>query len=653
VREREVQSKGKMPDPCMVTVKAGPQHSRGYESLVSGNLAKDKLQEITSNLPTELKAEALVTFLDAVKDGLSIAACVSRVQDQVLQKVPNERSKFFVKFVYDNQLQIEIGVNKFKNGNAQYYHRLGVQPRENPAEAERKTECIKHRQAMQELRQGGSPAAFRLKKQVTNDRSAPLVSVEQWATVRLPPNATNKQTARDRDGLVPEDLIPASDSVIRRPKGLGPALRNPPFHAYWDKYNHKMQRGKQSEPAASLRSRSLGRPKLQRQPSQEGSQDVRERSASPLGPGGTPRRGLGDCFRGGIRPSQARLQKASPSPVGRKVSTGTFELERDLERERLKNVKVGEEILKKDLPDVRSSAEKGSPTKFIKIVIQAKPAEKKDWETSSSESSSSSSSTSRSSSSSSLAAEWRENCLEIEEMPESPTECMSPALEVPHGDSSFLHPIPINVSKAQEDSWSPSPCKEMPSEEENVKLQKVEFLQPSTVFLTETEDGMVEEPFDSDHKEEATSEYPIQNFRNRAQRQEQPLQPIFKKAFGSMKFQQHQKANEIKPEGSPSDEPVKQSSNLMDCSQSMGPFFSQPFKPVQVQQWREGMEGQIKSTFHPTPSASGQVGIRPAEASNQLNFQPTHATSQLSQMDFGGNSQSDNSGWVSIPIQRL
>ena len=57
----------------------------------------------------------------------------------------------------------------------------------------------------------------RLKKQVTNDRSAPLVSgdhstldqllvsfvisqysaVEQWATVRLPPNPTNKQTARD------------------------------------------------------------------------------------------------------------------------------------------------------------------------------------------------------------------------------------------------------------------------------------------------------------------------------------------------------------------------------------------------------------------------------------------------------------------------
>ena len=31
--------------------------------------------------------QALVNFLDAVKDGLSIADCISRVQDQVLQKV--------------------------------------------------------------------------------------------------------------------------------------------------------------------------------------------------------------------------------------------------------------------------------------------------------------------------------------------------------------------------------------------------------------------------------------------------------------------------------------------------------------------------------------------------------------------------------------
>ena len=37
----------------------------------------------------------------------------------------------------------------------------------------------------------------------------------------------------------------------------------------------------------------------------------------------------------------------------------------------------------------------------------------------------------------------------------------------------------------------------------------------------------------------------------------------------------------------------------------------------------------------------------------QLNFQPTHATSQLGQIDFGTNAESDDSGWVTIPIQRL
>ena len=37
----------------------------------------------------------------------------------------------------------------------------------------------------------------------------------------------------------------------------------------------------------------------------------------------------------------------------------------------------------------------------------------------------------------------------------------------------------------------------------------------------------------------------------------------------------------------------------------------------------------------------------------RLNFQPTHATSQLGQIDFGTNAESDDSGWVTIPIQRL
>jgi len=189
-----------MAAPCLVTARAGPRQSKGYASFVGGSLQEDALQQITSSLPKELKAEALVTFMDAIKDGLSIASCISRVQDQVLHKVPSERNKFFIKFVFDNQLQIEIGVNKFKNGNAQFYHKLGVQPRDNPEQLEKKVECGKRRGAMDELKAGGF-SVQRLKKQVTNDRSAPLVSVEQWATVRLPPNPTNKQTARDCQDL--------------------------------------------------------------------------------------------------------------------------------------------------------------------------------------------------------------------------------------------------------------------------------------------------------------------------------------------------------------------------------------------------------------------------------------------------------------------
>ena len=255
--------------------------------------------------------------------------------------------------------------------------------------------------------------------------------------------------------------------------------------------------------------------------------------------------------------------------MGRKVSTGTFELEKDRERERLKNVKLGEETLNKDVPDIKNSAK--SPTKFIKIVIQAKPAERIDQEEASSSSSSSfSSTTSRSSSSSSLGAEWRENCLEIEEMPESPSEeHHQPVLELP-----------------QEDSWSPSPCQESHSEKQ--ANMKVEFLQPSTIFLTDTEAGMVEEPLDSSQKDGcqgALEEYPIQNFRNRAQRQDQPLQPIFKKSFRPLKIHQNDSKTERETskqaDGGDVHKPGKQSPSLMDC-QPMGPFFSQQFKPVQV-----------------------------------------------------------------------
>ena len=91
-----------------------------------------------------------------------------------------------------------------------------------------------------------------------------------------------------------------------------------------------------------------------------------------------------------------------------------------------------------------------------------------------------------------------------------------------------------------------------------------------------------------------------------------------------------------------------------------------------MQQWRDGMEMLGKPTFTAPSSVGNQVESHSAaEASRQtpsqqfgqhsqhlgplgqLNFQPTHATSQLGQIDFGTNAESDDSGWVTIPIQRL
>ena len=90
-------------------------------------------------------------------------------------------------------------MNKFKNGNAQFYHKIGVAPKISPGKwlglrtisnffthncgledslvREEKTKVLnKRRDAMQELRGAGGQPARTLKKQTTNDRSRPTVS---------------------------------------------------------------------------------------------------------------------------------------------------------------------------------------------------------------------------------------------------------------------------------------------------------------------------------------------------------------------------------------------------------------------------------------------------------------------------------------------
>ena len=91
-----------------VTVRAEPSHSKNYENFVSNNLKDEVLKEITSNLEDTIKEEALAVFIDSVKGGFSIKDCIFKVQDEVLPNVPKERNKFFIKFTYDNQLQVKI-----------------------------------------------------------------------------------------------------------------------------------------------------------------------------------------------------------------------------------------------------------------------------------------------------------------------------------------------------------------------------------------------------------------------------------------------------------------------------------------------------------------------------------------------------------------
>ena len=65
------------------------------------------LTDTVSNLEDKLKDEGLSTFLESVNAGDSIKDSIFRVQNDVLPKVPKERNKFFIKFTFDNQLQVQ------------------------------------------------------------------------------------------------------------------------------------------------------------------------------------------------------------------------------------------------------------------------------------------------------------------------------------------------------------------------------------------------------------------------------------------------------------------------------------------------------------------------------------------------------------------
>jgi len=194
-------------EACLVTVRSGLAASKGYEDFVAKSLKDDVLQEITSNLSDNLENEALEAFKEAVQEGWSIKDCINKVQNEILPKVPNERNKFYIKLTYDNQLEIEIGVNRFKNGNAQFYHKLGIAPRKTTdVYSTKEDEKLKRKEVLKELTSDEGFLTVGLKKQVTNDKSAPIVPGKVsnpsggWSDIPedygcLPPNPTNLQMA--------------------------------------------------------------------------------------------------------------------------------------------------------------------------------------------------------------------------------------------------------------------------------------------------------------------------------------------------------------------------------------------------------------------------------------------------------------------------
>jgi len=308
-----------MPERCPVTWRTG-YIARGYEDIIGRGLKDDTLKDVTSNLEEELKEEAQLVFLESVDEGLSIKECIAIVHDEVLHKVPKQRNKWFIQFVYDNRLQIEIGVNMFKNGNSQFYHSLGLydpdkEENECPLADWTPCACKDHEkrqmsEVMKELMDRGELPRVTLKKQITNDKSHPWIQGHQIPE-SLPPNPTNSQNARSLENWETWQTPP---SCLGRSRSL------------------------ESPGGGYKRARSLDRRHGRtRNKERLGS---RERSSSLVGE--RPVRGLGDCFRG-CRPSQDRLRESEKVAWVRKRKDGeggTFALERNGGHHILANVKL-------------------------------------------------------------------------------------------------------------------------------------------------------------------------------------------------------------------------------------------------------------------------------------------------------------------------
>merc|ERR1712012_1224159 len=73
----------RMAEACNITARSG--QSKGYENAVQGTI-KRELQEVESDLPDDLRDQALLAFKAAVDMKMSVGDAIAKVQKDVLSK---------------------------------------------------------------------------------------------------------------------------------------------------------------------------------------------------------------------------------------------------------------------------------------------------------------------------------------------------------------------------------------------------------------------------------------------------------------------------------------------------------------------------------------------------------------------------------------
>jgi len=115
-----------MPETCSATRGAG--NSRAFEDAANARI-QGELQEVESDLPEDIRDDALRVFRSAIADKSTIQDAINKVNKEALceveERFKGKRFKGFIKFDYDTNV-IQINVNKFGNGNAQFSVGMGV-----------------------------------------------------------------------------------------------------------------------------------------------------------------------------------------------------------------------------------------------------------------------------------------------------------------------------------------------------------------------------------------------------------------------------------------------------------------------------------------------------------------------------------------------